>query len=300
MTLLPELCRSGYATANGVRLHYVEAGSGPLVLLLHGFPQFWYAWKHQLPALARAGYRAVAVDLRGYNLSSRPAGVDAYDLDTLSDDVAALVVALGEGSAALVGHDWGAAVAWRTAARHPGRVSRLAILNGVHPRAFVRELRNPAQLLRSAYVLFFQLPVVPELVLRARDHALIERVLRRDARPGAFTDADVEAHKAALRQPGALTAALNYYRAAARHARRLTRPAETRVEQPVLLIWGDRDRYLAPGLARGLERWVSRIRVEHLPEATHWVMAEEPARVSELLVGFLREGRWGDAAAATA
>ena len=282
---------------NGVRLHYVEAGAGPLVLLLHGFPQFWYAWRHQLPALARAGYRAVAVDLRGYNLSAKPRGVGAYDVELLAGDVAALVAALGERSAVLVGHDWGAAIAWRVAARYPERVGRLVILNGPHPRAFLRELRKPAQLLRSAYVLFFQLPVLPELVIRAGDFALLDRVFRRDARPGSFSDADVAAHKEALRQPGALTAALNYYRAAVRHARRRTLRAETRVEQPTLLIWGDRDRYLGPGMARGLERWVPRLRVEHVPEATHWVMADAPAQVNELLLAFLGEARGARVAA---
>jgi len=278
---------SRYATVNGVRLHYVEAGRGPLVVLLHGFPQFWYAWRHQLPALAAAGFRAVAVDLRGYNLSDKPAGLDAYTAAEAAADVAALVEALGAEPAALVGHDWGGVVAWQAAAAYPERVSRVAVINAPHPRRFARALRSPRQLLRSLYVLFFQLPVLPERLVAARDFALVERVLRFDARRGSFTRDDVARHKEALRRPGALTAALGYYRAALR--RRAARRLPAGVRQPALLIWGDRDRYLGRELAAGNERWVPRLRVEHVPEATHWVMADAPERVNELLVAFLRE-----------
>jgi len=284
-----ELGTSRFASVNGVRLHYVEAGTGPLVVFLHGFPQFWYAWRRQLPALARAGYRAVALDMRGYNLSEKPRGVRPYDVDALAGDVAALVQRLDPRGATVIGHDWGGAVAWRAAERHPLAVRRLVILNAPHPATFARELRTPSQLLRSSYILFFQLPWIPELVIRARDFALLERVLRRDpVRPDAFTDEDVRRHKEALARPGALTAALNYYRAAARRPTGVLAPRRAaRVEQPILVIWGDRDRYLRPRLTRGLERWVPDVRVEHIAGASHWVMDDTPERVNDLILRFV-------------
>jgi pimeloyl-ACP methyl ester carboxylesterase len=280
---------SHFASVNGVRLHYVEAGEGPLVVLLHGFPQFWYAWRYQIPALARAGYRVIALDMRGYNLSEKPRGVRHYDVDALAADAAALVQRLDPAGATLIGHDWGGAVAWRAAERHPAAVRRLVILNAPHPATFARELRTPSQLLRSSYILFFQLPWIPELVIRARNFALLGRVLRRDpARPHAFTDEDVRRHKEALARPGALTAALDYYRAAARRPRGVLDPrGAARVEQPALVIWGDRDRYLRPELTRGLERWVPHVRVEHLADASHWVMDDAPERVNELVLRFV-------------
>jgi epoxide hydrolase 4 len=280
-----------FVVANGVRLHCVEAGEGPLVLLLHGFPQFWYAWRHQIPALARAGFRVVAPDLRGYNLSAKPTGVGSYTLDVLAADVADLVARLGERTASVVGHDWGAAIAWRVASHYPAVVERVAAINGPHPRAFVRELRRGDQLLRSSYIAFFQLPWLPELVIRAADYALVERLLRRQpVRPGAFSDEDIRRHKEALARPGALTAALNYYRAIRRRPRAATLhddPHDGRVEQPTLVIWGDRDRMLNASAAEGLERWVPDVRVEHIAEASHWVLADAPERVNELLVAFL-------------
>src|SRR5215213_1487050 len=165
-----------YADLGDVRLHYVEAGEGPLVLLLHGFPQFWYAWRHQIPALVGAGFRVVAPDLRGYNLSAKPPGVESYALDVLAADVADLVGRVGERSAIVVGHDWGAAIAWRVASRHAAAVARVVAINGPHPRAFARELRTLDQLLRSSYIGFFQLPWLPEVAIRAGDFALIERL----------------------------------------------------------------------------------------------------------------------------
>ena len=277
---------SAYVTVNGVRLHYVEAGEGPLVVLLHGFPQFWYAWRHQLAALAAAGFRAVAVDLRGYNLSDKPAGVAAYDAGVVAADVAALIAALGEPDAAVVGHDWGGMIAWRAASAHPERVSRIVAINAPHPRAFARALRRGRQLLRSWYVLLFQFPVLPERLLAARNFAFVTVALRSHARRDSFSREDVARHKDALRRPGALTGALNYYRAALRRGD--PSRARARVTQPALLIWGDRDRYLIPELAAESAREVPELRVEHLPEATHWVMADAPARVNELLIDFLR------------
>jgi epoxide hydrolase 4 len=283
-----DLGTSRFAVVNGVRLHFVDLGNGPLVVLLPGFPQLWYAWRHQLPALASAGYRVLAVDPRGYNLSDKPRGVRSYRLDALSDDIAALVRLHG-GRGSIVGHDWGGMIAWRMGARHAGLVDRLVVLNAPHPAAFARELRTPAQLLRSSYAVVFQLPWLPELLLRARDFALVERVLRRDPiRRGAFSDEDVRQHKEALARPGALTAMLNYYRAVRLRPRgTVLPPDEGRIDPPTMLIWGDQDAYLRVELTRGLERWVPRLRVEHLPDASHWVMADAPERVTDLLLDFL-------------
>ena len=274
-------------TANGIGQHCVTAGSGPAVVLLHGFPEFWYEWRHQIPALAAAGFRVVAPDMRGYNLSDKPAGVEAYRIQPLVEDVAGLVRHLGAERAHVVGHDWGGVVAWWFAMLRPELLDRLAILNAPHPAAFAREIVKPDQMLRSAYAGFFQLPAVPELALRAADFALLERVLRTEpARPGAFTDADVERYKEAFARPGALTASLNYYRAFARSGKPPVRP----IAAPTLLVWGEKDPHLVVRLTEGLEEWVPGIRVERIPEASHWVAADEPERVNRLLAGFLGGG----------
>src|SRR4051794_34874601 len=191
-----------YADLGHIRLHYAEAGAGPLIVLLHGFPEFWYSWRHQLPALAAAGYRVVAPDLRGYNLSGKPRSVRAYRLRELAHDVAALIRYCGSERAVVVGHDWGGGVAWGVAMRHPALLSRLVILNCPHPVALQRALRTPQQLRRSWYIFFFQLPWLPEASLRAGDFAGLRRLLRTaPLRPDAFTDADVERYVAALKRP---------------------------------------------------------------------------------------------------
>jgi pimeloyl-ACP methyl ester carboxylesterase len=275
------------ADVGSIRLHYVEAGEGPLVVLLHGFPEFWYEWRLQIPALAAAGFRVVAPDMRGYNLSDKPEGVERYRVELLVEDVAGLVRHLGAERAHVVGHDWGGIVAWYFAMLRPELLDRLVVLNAPHPAAFAREIVKPDQMLRSAYAGFFQLPAVPELALRAGDFALLERVLRTEpARPGAFTDADVERYKEAFAQPGALTASLNYYRAFARR----DRPAVRAIAAPTLLVWGEKDPHLVVRLTEGLEEWVPGIRVERIPEASHWVAVDEPERVNRLLAGFLRGG----------
>jgi pimeloyl-ACP methyl ester carboxylesterase len=275
-----------HAVVNGVRLHYAEAGSGPLVVLLHGFPEFWYSWHRQIPALAEAGFRVLAPDLRGYNLSDKPPGAGSYRVSRLVNDVVALIEHAGAERAAVVGHDWGGGIAWAVAMRHPERVERLAVLNAPHPAAFRRELANPAQWLRSWYMLFFQLPWLPEWLMRVGNFALVERSLRREPRNRlAFTPEDVALYKQALSQPGALTAAINYYRALMRFPGELVRTVPIRL--PTLLIWGERDRYLGIGMSRHLERWVPGIRVERLPGVSHWVQNDDPTSVNRLLIEHL-------------
>jgi pimeloyl-ACP methyl ester carboxylesterase len=278
-----------YADLGDVRLHYVEAGEGPLVLLLHGFPQFWYEWRHQIPALVEAGFRVVAPDMRGYNLSDKPPGVGAYRVQVLARDVERLILACGEQTAAVVGHDWGAIVAWFAAMRYPKRVGRLAILNVPHPARFMDGLLSPQQLLRSSYVFFFQIPWLPEEVIRAGNFTLLRSVLRRDpVRPGALTVEDIERYTEAMARPGVLTATLNYYRALLRHPRE-TQALLERIEAPVLVIWGEKDRALSRWLADPPLLWVPNLlRVECLPEASHWVAEDQPQEVNALLLDFLR------------
>ena len=283
-----ELAHRYADVGDGVRLHYVEAGEGPLVVLLHGFPQFWYEWRHQIPALAGAGFRAVAPDMRGYNLSSKPPGVRTYSAGLLARDVERLILACGERTASLVGHDWGAMVAWIAAMRHPKRVERLAILNVPHPARFLDGLLSPGQLLRSSYMFFFQIPRLPEAIIRAGDFALLRYVLRRDpVRRGAFTAEDIERYVEAMAQPGAITATLNYYRSLLRSPREVGTLLE-RIEAPVLVIWGERDRSLSRRLSDPPRLWVPNLlRVERLREASHWVAEDRPREVNTLLLDFL-------------
>ncbi|GGN92706.1 alpha/beta fold hydrolase [Haloarcula pellucida] len=280
---------------NGVELHAVIAGpaDGELVVLLHGFPEFWYAWRHQIPALAAAGYRVVAPDMRGYNHSEKPGGVAAYDIDELVSDVVGLVRAFGRESAHVVGHDWGGVVAWQTAIDRPSVVDRLGVLNAPHPTAYERLLRrSPAQLRKSWYALYVQLPWLPECSLAWDDYALLDHALGEGTvHPDAFTRTDIRRYKTALAQPGARTAALNYYRALfRRNARRtLTRGGvgDQPVRVPTLLVWGEQDDALDVRLSEGLEEWVSDLRVERLPDASHWVQFDAPDRVTEELLAHL-------------
>ena len=206
--------REGYAEIGDQRLHYVEAGDGPLIVLLHGFPEFWYGWRQQIQPLAAAGFRVVAPDTRGYNLSSKPEGVAAYDTDQLAADIRGLIHERGAKSALLVGHDWGGSVAWATAMNHPEVVDRLAILNAAHPRKLSQGLHHPGQLRKSWYFFFFDLPDLPEAVVHA-DRWHFFRHFLRDARP-AFTPEETDRYIEAWSQPGAATGMINYYRSSVR------------------------------------------------------------------------------------
>jgi pimeloyl-ACP methyl ester carboxylesterase len=272
--------------SDGVRLHYVEAGEGPLVVLLHGFPEFWYSWRRQLPALAQAGFHVVAPDMRGYNRSDRPASWRAYDTDLLAGDIAGLIRHFGVERAHVVGHDWGAAVAYAVAMRNPELVERLAILNVPHPERILSGFRTARQLRKSWYMFFFQIPALPEKLLARDDFAFAKRSLRAGSR-GSFSDADLERYVEAWSQPGALRGMINYYRAALRRSPRSVLSGLQVINAPTLVIWGERDRFIGAELAEPLARWVPDVRVERLPEATHWVQHEAPGRVNELLAQFL-------------
>lgn len=271
-----------YRTANGIRLHYVEQGTGPLVLMLHGFPDYWRSWRRQIPVVAQAGYRVVALDLRGYNLSDRPRGVAAYQLDTLTNDVAAFVDQLDGDPPTVVGHDWGGIIAWQLAMHHSESLRSLIVLNAPHPAAFDRELKRlSSQWLRSWYAMLFQVPIIPEATLSAGNYALLKRTLRQGP---ADSDEELEQYLAIFTPPGALTAALNYYRAAVRF-----RPAAPRrIDCETLLLWGERDPFLLPRLADELEQWVPELDVVKLPDAGHWLQLTHANQVNEPLLAFLR------------
>jgi pimeloyl-ACP methyl ester carboxylesterase len=239
-----------------------------------------------IPALAAAGFRAVAPDLRGYGTSDKPRGLDAYRIDVLAADVARLVGALGEERAAVVGHDWGGALTWYAAMWHPGCVSRLAVLNCPHPSRMSRALKTARQWRRSFYMLLFQAPLLPEAALRARDFAALRALFRRDPRrPGAYSEADIDEIVQAAAQPGALPAMIDWYRAA---LRRKPHKKWQPIEQPALVVWGDQDRFLLPELAEPDRSWVRDLRVVRLPQASHWVQADAPDEVNAALLSFLR------------
>jgi pimeloyl-ACP methyl ester carboxylesterase len=272
---------------DGLSLHVARAGTGPPVILLHGFPQNWRSWKHQIPALASAGFSVLAPDLRGYNESDRPSERDAYHLKHLVADVAALVHATGHARAHVVGHDWGGMVAWTFAGAHPELLDRLVILNAPHLDIYVRLVCRPSrQMLRSWYVLLFRIPHLSEWALAARRFLLIRDLFRRRPYRPAFSEDEADAYVEAMSAPGALTAALNFYRAnAAPDAVHLARSA--RVSAPTLVIWGERDPALGVELLDGLERVAPLVRVHRIPDASHWVQNEVPDEVNRVLIDFL-------------
>jgi pimeloyl-ACP methyl ester carboxylesterase len=273
-------------TANGIRFHVEAEGNGPLILLLHGFPQTWYMWKHVMPQLAAAGYRVVAPDLRGVGETSRPKRIRDYRLSVLGDDVAALVGALGAPKAHLIGHDFGGIVAWEAAFTHPEAVDRLIIVNAPpQPAMFRTLLRSPRQLLRSWYLFFFAIPGLPERLLTHR-HA---EVLVRMFELGQFSDEEIGLYRDAMAGPGAASAGLAWYRAAVRNALAdFQRLRAARVDAPTLVIWGEQDPALGTELNDRLERYVRRpLHIEYLPDVGHWVVQDVPERFVTLVTDFL-------------
>lgn len=281
---------SEFINANGIRLHYVTEGSGKLLILLHGFPEFWYSWKNQIPFLANY-YRVVAPDMRGYNLSDKPKGVKNYRYDILAADIKALIAALGETKAYIVGHDWGGAVAWTLAALYPDVVEKMVILNMPHPLELKRHLLqfNTAQWKKSWYIFFFQLPFLPERYLQKDLRLFFKKALRGWAvRKEAFSDADIDQYVEAYSQPGAITAAVNYYRAAMRNAHKNIIP-NVPIKPPVMLLWGEQDRALGKELTYNTPNYCERLRMQYLPDASHWIQHDCPDLVNGYILEFLQE-----------
>ena len=282
-----------YREVNGVELHTVSAGDpgDPLVVLLHGFPEFWYEWREYVGPLVEAGYRVLVPDQRGYNRSEKPDGLDAYSVDTLSADIVDLIETAGRESAHVVGHDWGAAVAWDLALRHPEAVDRLGIINVPHPTVFQRTLKSDlTQLRNSWYMFFFQLPLLPEWASSRNGFAFFVDVMESSSRPGTFGERDFERYRRAWSREDAVGSMINWYRAL---FRRLNEPPRERVDAPALVVWGENDEALIPRMAGESVRYCSDGRLERFPDATHWVPHEYPDRVVRLLLEHLDAGAQG-------
>jgi pimeloyl-ACP methyl ester carboxylesterase len=281
-----------YANVNNIRLHYVTVGKGKLALFLHGFPEFWYAWKNQLEEFGR-DYQAVAPDIRGYNLSSKPTDVEQYRMKYLVEDIRAFAEYLGHKKFFLVAHDWGAGVAWSFAIRHPDYLEKLIVINGPHPVTFTRELRdNPAQRKASRYILVHRTPEAEEILSRNNYGELASSLLRDGLDRGYFTEEDRRAYIEAWSQPGALTGGLNYYRAARLgpftgegDAVLSADPSLFTVRVPTLVIWGEKDKWLLTGNLEGLEKYVPNLTIKLIPDGSHWIIHEKP----ELVNSYIRE-----------
>lgn len=279
--------RDGFIESNGVRLHYVTQGQGPLMLFLHGFPDFWYSWRHQIPEFA-TDHRVVALDMRGYNDSERPASRSAYRMKQLVADVAGVIEQLGDGRSILVGHDWGGAVAWATAEARPELVDRLVVLNMPHPALFREGMRHLPQLLRSWYVLLFQVPVLPELLLTMNGAELVAWIFRGSlVNRRAISGADLDRYRQAMLKPGAATAQLNYYRGS--FGGGAGRPHEI-LRMPTLLIWAEDDAVLGQELTVGTERYVRDLTLRLIPGCGHFVQQEKPLVVNTEIRKWLAGG----------
>jgi len=285
MSVLSGSWKHEYITTNRVKLHYVTQGEGPLMLMLHGFPEFWYSWRHQIREFANE-YKVVAVDLRGYNDSDKPEDPSTYVIDEFVKDVKGIIHGLGYDSCILVGHDWGGAIAWTFAYEHPEMLEKLIVLNLPHPAKFAAGLLTPQQLLRSWYIFFFQLPWLPELLLQSSDYQFIETAFTRMAvNKNAFTQADLEAYKDAAAKRGALTAMLNYYRNA--FSTTLLKRDWSVLLIPTLMIWGEQDTALGKELTYGTEVYVKNLQIKYIPQASHWVQQDQPELVNQYIHSFL-------------
>ena len=308
-----DLVRDHYADSNGVRIHYVTRGQGPLVVMIHGFPDFWYGWRDQIGVLARH-HQVAALDLRGYNLSDKPAGVEQYGLGLLVADVAAVIHDLGRDRATIVGHDWGGAIAWTFAMDEPAMTRRLVVMNCPHPAIFTQHLRaSGRQLARSWYMFFFQIPWLPESLLGlGRARAIAAAIRRSSVRQDSLTAEDLERFRDAASQPGALRSAINYYRAAFRspeaqglrpewlrrflYGDRPVAGVRERLEDwpkitaPTLFIWGENDVALDKELTLGMEPLVAApFEIKYIPLCGHWVQQEQPGVVNGFLLDFLND-----------
>ncbi|MDB5338289.1 MAG: Soluble epoxide hydrolase [Planctomycetaceae bacterium] len=280
-----------YATAlcdvNELRMEFASAGkaSQPVVILLHGFPDLWQGWHFQIGPLVAAGYRVLAPNQRGYGATTKPKGILSYGIDELANDVIAFADSQGCQTFCLVGHDWGGIVAWWVAARFPDRVTRLVILNAPHPGIFFSYLlRHPGQVLRSWYIGFFQLPLLPEAILSAANYSILFQSLKNTSQQGVFDESDRKYLVAGWLQPGALTAMIDYYRAAARKS---SNSLQQRIRNPTLILWGMHDSALQPGLAEVSLKLCENGRIVWLAHASHWIQREDPECVNHEILAFI-------------
>ncbi len=291
--------QSQYAEINGIRLHYISVGKGKLIMFVHGFPEFWYEWEKQLIEFGQ-DYQAVAPDLRGYNLSSKPSDVEKYHVKYLIEDLRALADHLGHEKFIMVGHDWGGGVAWSAAMRHPELLEKLVIINSPHPAVFARELlNNPDQQKASQYMLMLR-SAEAERVLSENNCARLSDVLVQFGRKWEMTEEKRQKYQDAWSQPGALTGSLNYYRASPLYPPTSTEDKEQiksilnlpkemlAVRVPTLVIWGEQDRALLTGNLDGLEEYIEDLTLKRIPDGTHWVIHEQPELVNTLIRDFIK------------
>ncbi len=293
MTALLEGTSDHFADLPGLRMHYVTAGpeEGPPVVLLHGFPEFWYSWRFQIPALAAAGYRVIAPDQRGYNLTEKQG---PYTLKTVTDDIKHLLDHLHIAHCAVVGHDWGGPPAWALAAMHRDRVRQVVAINGPHPNAFIDALRHhPGQLVRSAYMMLFQLPVLPEAIITASDFAIVDKLFAKVPKD-RMTPQDIDRYKDALNQRGALTAMLGWYRALGKtFLSENTLREPLKIDIPACVIWGEKDPVLEKGVNDTLPNYARDLKTYPIADGSHWVQMERPDETNHALLNFLNHGLEG-------
>ena len=281
--------KSNYIQLDKVKLHYIQEGNGDKVIfLLHGWPEFWYSWRYQIPALAEQGFKVIAPDLRGFNLSDKPKGVAAYSLENVGKDIAQFIDKLGIEKAHIVGHDWGGALAWHMGLHYPEKVDKLAILNSPYPAIFLKNLRsNPSQFFKSWYMLFFQIPFLPEFLLKLNLNFFFKRALRDWAyNKDAFSDEVIEEFAKAYAHKGAMQSSINYYRAGLRFSS-AKREKGRKIQSPTLMIWGENDKALGKELTEGTVNYIENsFDLKFIPQCSHWVQQDAPDLVNKYLVEF--------------
>ena len=286
---LEELTES-FVQLDEVRLHTVSLGpeDGELVIMLHGFPEYWYSWRHQLPFLASRGYKAVAVDLRGFNLSSKPQELSSYRSETVARDISQLVTSLGREDAHIVGHDWGSAVAWIFAMRYSAQLKSLSILNLPHPLRMVEGFKHWEQIKKSWYIGFFQLPFLPEKFLKYDNHWVLRWLMKNDpVQPDVFSEEDIEKFIHAFEGQDAWRSTIAYYRALRYEKLWSIEHRMEVIESPTLVLWGKQDRFLDHNFAEPPRHWVPNHQLFFHEEASHWLQQDQPQWVNEHLEKFL-------------
>lgn len=281
---------SHFIKANGIQLHYVTAGEGPPLILLHGFPEFWYSWRKQIPELAKH-YKVFAPDLRGYNKSDAPANINDYSLNELVKDIKEFIQNLGYEKAIVVAHDWGAGVAWSLAWKHPEVIEKLVILNMPYPAELKKQLtKNMRQLMRSWYMFFFQIPFLPEFLLKLNLRYMLKQSFQGWCyNKDAFTDEDIEEYVKVYSQPGKLTPIINYYRALFRYPLKVEGKKPGPILKPVLLIWGENDKALGKELTYNTNKYCKGpLEIKYIPNCSHWVQHEQPELVNQYILDFLK------------